>query len=466
MVNFKYFKDALYTQRTLFEENETESLLGPTPSNGDTNELGGQEVFQIKQYSNHPWGNLIVEEYINRLRVLSITDATGEEIPELLEWWEDKQVEKKLETALRDFCVGGTGYFEMYINDEGEPDLAAKSPKVLTVLYNDIVNDKYGELAYEEYTGADNKTYYKVWDKLNVTTYTNIRVDPDNQTEWTADVVSSGPHGFKHLPIYSINNLVTSSGAIMGDIELMKPVLSTLRIITNALTSGTYWAGLKELIITNFDRSATRADSETGEQINIYDEFMDELRRGVNDIIVLPGSEVSGQAGPDIKQTQESNLAALEQVYSSAKNTLSSISSLPLSRFDTSATPQNSDGALQANSPLDNKLDNKKKRVTPSLNLILKDAYQGITGEKLTSGLRVIWAASTPASTNNMADTVAKFVAAGVPLRWVVANVVTGYSPSQIADLLAQVGAKQDAEGQQDQQFLDAAGGFDAEGTE
>lgn len=434
-----------------------EALGGPEPAVTDTS-LGGKEKRQIKNYSRHPYGKTIIDTYTGSSNVITIVDGQGEVSP-FWNWWRSERMAMKFKKAITDSAISGVGFLKIEVDNIEENIKTLKirvlSPKTTTTFSTDIVNNEYSTFSIEQ-INLNGRILYLFSDNLKTVVFEKNNV----KRELKYKVIDYYFHGFSECPVIPIYDIINSDGTISSTIEKLLPVLQTVRLVTTAASEGAYWQGKKQLIIENVDPTAIIHNiPEYPEGISQTDLLANELNvSDDNSFIILPTSGEPGQSNPTIAQTQEANLMQLDAMVKQAKNTVAALSALPLQRLDPTATPQTAEGSAQSYLALDAIIKNNQENYEERIFSIYKIWASMNPDIEIDWDTHVIWGATNQASYNSIADTVAKFVASGIPIRWIVDNYISkqGWTPAEIADLRSAIEAKSAAQEDFNSMMIDA----------
>lgn len=420
--DYRKLLGSLDAQKRKYEEQELEAGLGPVPTQTNMT-LGAAEMWAIKKMSGFPYGNTVLRNLNKGIDVLSIVDVDGQEAEQYKTVWKTLFMDRKLEILKRDYRIGGSAYVEMGLDAAGNPVWNVKSPKKATTFSSDAVNNVWADFAIEVFknSGVD---YFRFYDTSSILTF-----GKDKDKGYV--LVESEPHTFGVCPIVPIHNIITSDGEVSGNIELLKPILDTLRQRTNSIGQGSYWSGTRTFVIENLDLEETRID-ENGNEYLVADKVMKSIQMTDAGVVLLPTGANIGE-NPKLSQTEESNIIQLIEAKKDVLRDLAANTGLPYHLFDGTATPTTAEGSIQAyNSNLDDKMIDKIN-IGTVLELMLMKLVEVATGQYVE--LNILWNVSEKVSMNNVADTVSKYSAAGLPAEWIADNVLAGFHPKQIAQL-------------------------------
>jgi hypothetical protein len=424
--NYKNHLADLDAQVRKYQEQEIEAGLGPEPTRSNMT-ASESEMFKIKQMSRYSYGATTVRELNKGMNVLSIIDVeTGKEAEEYNSIWLANQMGRKMEIFKPDYRIGGTGFLEASV-ENGIPVINVKSPKKVSSFSSDPVNNIWADFAVERFSNSG-VNYFRYYDSTMILTFKQVK-DGWELEEWEE-------HKLGKCPILPIHNNMTSDGVVTGDLELVKPNFDTLRQRTNSTSQATYWSGTKTIILKGIDPDDNRPDLSSPNPdatYNVLDRAIQEIRMTDGGLVVLPGGGDIGTS-PELSQTQESNLTQLVEAKKDALRDIAAITGLPYSVFDPSAVPTTTEASVQAYMSTNDNKDLDKINIGNSLEMLISQMVFAITGE--WKQFKVIWDVSEQVSINSIADTVSKLSTSGLPLPWIVQNVLRGYRPNQINELL------------------------------
>jgi hypothetical protein len=436
---FKLLRKALEEGAKSYAALKQEAEGGPEPTQTQ-NSMGANEKRQIKKASRHPYGQVIVDTRVNALRVITIVDSNDEVLDFFDQFYLENRLSRLLPIINEDSFIGGSGYLELYKGKNYYGDFVIKaevrSPKDTAVLSVNRANDEFAEVAIQSMV-RNGKTIYKMWDSK----FEYIIEDTATQGNATWNATRKVPHGFPVCPIISFDDKVQSDGSVKSTIEILKPALETLRIVTAANSQAAYWQGLKQMIITGVDRDSKRSNpTDPNSTISTYDDVLEELNKSdENEAILLPTNGDNSAVQPAIQQMVEANIAQLVTILKETKNTVAGLASIPLHRLDPEATPQTSEGSAQSYLPL-NEVTRGNQAVIEDRLLSIYRLWCIVNGREIDWGARIIWASNGTTSLNAMSDTVAKLRSAGIPIEWIVSNVIAGdFEPSVINKLIENI---------------------------
>jgi hypothetical protein len=427
---FKLLDEALVSGAATYQYLKLEAEGGPEPANVQ-NSLGAAEKRQIKRSSRHPYGHSIVQTYCNGLSVSTIIDSQLQTSP-FYQWYRENQMDKKMTMLNMDSFIGGSGYLELYIDPkDGKMKANVASPNTTAILNINRANDEFAVYAIQKLRNSG-QDLYKVWDSKYEYTFKKGKGNKKNKWEQDRRIV----HGFPMCPVISFDDLVSSDGTVKSTIEILQPVLETLRQVTASTSNAAYWQGNKQMIVTNVDRSQTVYNKETGETSSMHDIVEEELHNpSDNGYIILPHNSTIGAAQPTVLQLNEANIAQLTDVVKQVKLTLTSLASLPAHRYDPEATPQTSEASTQSHIPLNMLLRSKKISINDRMFSIYR-IWCEMNGYEIDWDTRIVWASDGTTSMNALSDTVAKLRAAGLPLQWIINEIVApGFDPDSVKNL-------------------------------
>lgn len=439
--DYKTYVGSLEAQKKKYEEQELEAGLGPTPTQTNMT-LGAAEMWAIKKMSGFPYGGTVLKNLNKGIDILSIIDGDGQESIYYRSIWKALNMDRKLEIMKRDYRIGGTAYTEMGVDIYGNPFWNVKSPKRVTTFSSDPVNNVWADFAIETFknSGVD---HFRYFDSSSILTFRK-----DKESGYV--LVDSETHSFGVCPVVPIHNIITSDGEVSGNIELLKPILDTLRQRTNSIGQGSYWSGTRTFVIENLDLEETRID-ENGVEYLVADKVMESIRMTDAGVVLLPTGSNIGE-NPKLSQTEESNLTQLIEAKKDVLRDLAANTGLPYHLFDGTATPTTAEGSIQAYNSNNDDKNIDKINIGTVLELMLSKIVEVATGEYVELGL--LWNVSEKVSMNSIADTVSKYAASGVPLEWIARNVLAGFHPRQINELIDIISKKNDLAAEQTQMIM------------
>jgi hypothetical protein len=423
---YKDYLSALEAQKKKFEIWEIEAGLGPEPVRTIMT-AGESEMWQLKCMSRHPFGSVIVKKLNAGIKVLSWLDDEGNEDDVYRLQWKRLSMDKKLETSKIDYRVGGTSFFEIGLDDDGDFLWNVKSPKKVTSFSSDLVNSDWADYAIEVFKNSGVE-HFRYFDTQVILTFKA----ESGKTGWS--LVDWEEHKIGRCPIVRVDNAMNSDGEVRGNLELMKPALDTSRQRTNALSQGAYWTGTRSFVIENMDLEETATDPDTLEEYNVAERVLESIRMTDAGVVLLPPGSTAGGGNPTLSQTEEGNLSQLVAAKIDSLRDLATLSGLPYSVFDPSAVSTTLEASVQAASGTNDAKDLDKDRIGAVLERCMEQLHWAKTGE--WREFNILWAVNEQVSIASLSDTVSKLAASGIPLPWIVRNVLAGYRPNQIQDLL------------------------------
>jgi hypothetical protein len=430
--NYKNILKGLAAQVEKYKVQEIEAGNGPEPTRPNMS-ASEAEMFKIKQQSRAPIGATIVREKTKGIKVLSIIDMdTKEEAEEYRTIWKANGMDRKMEIFKTDYCIGGTGFFEGYI-ENGRGVINVKSPKNVSAFSSDPANNIWADFAVERFTNAG-INYFRYSDDNMVLTFKEAK---NGSNKWTLQ--SWENQSIQKTNILPIHNNITSDGIVTGDLELLKPNLDTQRQRMNSLSQGTYWSATKIMILKGVaDEERIDPADPTGQTTyNVLDRTLQQIRVADGGLIVLPASKNAGEEA-EISQTEESNLTQLKESHEASLNDLARDAGVPYAVLNPSAVPTTTEATINAYMSANDNKAQDMENIGACLELFLSQMVYAMTGE--WKEFMIVWAVTEQVTMNNIADTVSKLVTAGIPLPWVVKNFLRGFRPNQIQELLDMIG--------------------------
>lgn len=437
--DLKHWKEILESQKQDYKDNEKEVGLGPEPTY-TSDSAGQEEMRQIKKMSRFPYGHTVMKNLNKGLKVLSVTDSSGEESDWYDILWVQNNMDRKFEIAKQDFRISGTFFMHIWDDETGFTHWDILSPKDVTVLSHDRVNSVFGTVAI----WRNARNVFTIYTDQQVFTFVRDDEDLESWEDYTLYSVADHNQGF--TPIVAIDAEIASDGKVRGSIELLKPLFDTLRQRTNATSQAAYWAGTKNFFIEGLDTDEVRYDPETGEEYNVAEQIIDSIKMMDGGVVLLPTGTTNG-SNPTLSQTEEANLVQLVETKKDALRDLAGNTGIPYHIFDGTSAPTSYEASVQAYLNSNSDRDADKSNIGFTIELLFRRIVERKTGN--LERFKILWAVSEQISINSIADTVSKLAASGIPLAWIVRNVLAGYRPNQINELLEEIGIQQKI--QQDQ---------------
>jgi hypothetical protein len=416
----------LSVQKDAYQSNEVEALNGPDPTQ-TRNTVGSYENATLKKQSKQAWGDKILSFQINALGVIAI-NTSDDQVSNLDLKWKQERMNVKFPLLARDRKIGGVGYMVLSLDDDKESHWSVISPKEIITASIDPVNNEYPDFALQCVPRTENGVpvnYYLVWDSTILYTY---KQTGDNNY----NLIDSGNHGFSSCPVMPFYDDLFSDGEVYSTMDKLIPSLQNLRQKNAELSSVAYWNSSKMSMITGVDMEATKLNA-AGEIVFVYADILRELSNLDNAIHLLPKNEQGDN--PNFVQSQEGNLIQLIATEKSQKENLASLASIPLSILDGSVTPQTSEAATQEYAPFKSIVKKDQNNFEEAFYSMFRLSDKG-EGNDVDYNTEIIWKPIDESSLNVLADTVSKLTSSGVPLEWVVKNVLKGFDSQAINDLL------------------------------
>jgi hypothetical protein len=182
---------------------------------------------------------LVVDTLAQSLYVVGYRPARSSENAAPWEIWQANRMDARQSGVHRAALTYGVS-FVIGLPGDPAPVLKARSPKDLTAVYEDVVDDEWPLYALED-TPA--KGRYRLYDATHV--YDLLEDDADRFT-----FLSAAEHGFGYCPVVRFLNRYDLDGHVVGEVQPLIPLQDQINFTTFGLLMAQQYAAFRQRWVT------------------------------------------------------------------------------------------------------------------------------------------------------------------------------------------------------------------------
>lgn len=182
---------------------------------------------------------LVVDTLAQSLYVVGYRPARSSENAAPWEIWQANRMDARQSGVHRAALTYGVS-FVIGLPGDPAPVLKARSPKDLTAVYEDVVDDEWPLYALEDMPA---KGRYRLYDATHV--YDLLEDDADRFT-----FLSAAEHGFGYCPIVRFLNRYDLDGHVVGEVQPLIPLQDQINFTTFGLLMAQQYAAFRQRWVT------------------------------------------------------------------------------------------------------------------------------------------------------------------------------------------------------------------------
>ena len=183
---------------------------------------------------------LVVDTLAQSLYVTGYRPARSSENASPWEIWQANRMDARQSGVHRAALTYGVA-FVIGLPGDPAPVLRARSPKDLTAVYSDVVDDEWPQYALEK---TPQRGHWRVYDATHV--YDLMR----NRDQGTFTFVSAAEHGFGHCPVVRFLNRYDLDGHVVGEVEPLIPLQDQINFTTFGLLMAQQYSAFRQRWVT------------------------------------------------------------------------------------------------------------------------------------------------------------------------------------------------------------------------
>ena len=182
---------------------------------------------------------LVVDTLAQSLYVVGYRPARSSENAAPWEIWQANRMDARQSGVHRAALTYGVS-FVIGLPGDPAPVLKARSPKDLTAVYEDVVDDEWPLYALED---TPTKGRYRLYDATHV--YDLLEDDADRFT-----FLSAAEHGFGYCPVVRFLNRYDLDGHVVGEVQPLIPLQDQINFTTFGLLMAQQYAAFRQRWVT------------------------------------------------------------------------------------------------------------------------------------------------------------------------------------------------------------------------